>query len=200
MRAACCGSTLGRAEDLAEELVEEQSVVALVSFGHCSALDPTLALGTLVIPDCVVTEDDYTGFPTHDVWREALRARLPGARGGRLLGHDQVTVTAEEKAELFALTGALVVDTESAGVAEVAQRHALPFMAMRVVCEPATMTLPRAAMVAVTETGRVNIGAVLRAVLRHPGGIGRLACLSVAHLLAMRVLRRSGGLLGSTVP
>ncbi|EKV28603.1 Adenosylhopane nucleosidase, HpnG [Caenispirillum salinarum AK4] len=199
MRAACCGIPPGRAEDLAEELVEEQNVVALVSFGLCGGLDPAVAPGTLVIPDRVVGEDDYTGFPTDTRWRSALLDRLPEARTGRLLGHDRIVATVAEKAELFALTEALAVDTESTGVATVAQRHGLPFMALRAVCDPATMALPRAALVAVTETGRVDAGAVLRAVLRHPGEIGRLVRLGAANRAAMKALLRGGAVLGPTL-
>lgn len=113
MRAACCGSTPGRAEDLAEELVEEQSVVALLSFGLCGGLDPRVKPGTLIIPDRVIAEDDPTGFRTDERWRAALRARLPDARTGPLLGHDEIVATVAEKAELYALTGALAVDMES---------------------------------------------------------------------------------------
>lgn len=200
MRAACCGSTPGRAEDLAEELIEEQGVIALVSFGLCGGLDPALKPGTLIIPDCVVAEDDPTGFATDDRWRAALLDRLPDARAGRLLGHDQIVATVEEKAELFALTGALAVDTESTGVADVAQRHGLPFMALRAVCDPATLALPRAALVAVTETGRVDTGAVMRAVLCHPEEIGRLIRLASANRAAMKALLRGGAVLGAALP
>lgn len=108
--------------------------------------------------------------------------------------------TVAEKAELYALTGALAVDMESMGVAEVAQRHGLPFMVLRAVCDRATLALPRAALMAVTETGRVDLGAVTRAVLRYPQDIGRLVRLGVANRVAMAALLRGGSVLGVTLP
>lgn len=199
MRAACCGSTPGRAEDLAEELIEEQGVIALVSFGLCGGLDPTLRPGTLIVPKRVVAEDDYAGFPTHRPWHAALIARLPEARTGALLGYDETVASAEDKAELFALTNALAVDTESTGVALVALRHGLPFMALRAVRDPADLSIPTSALVCVTESGRMNPIIMARALLANPGEIGRQARLTIAGWAAWRALLRGGAVLAATL-
>lgn len=199
MRAACCGATPARAEDLAEELVEEQGVVALVSFGLCGGLAPWLTPGTLVVADTVLT-DDEAPYATDGPWRRALLDRLPGAVTGPVLGLDRVVTSVAEKAELHDTTGALAVDTESPGVASVAARLGLPFMVLRAVADPADMALPRAALVGVRSDGRVAVGAALAAALRHPAEIPLLLRTARASRAAMAALLRGGAVLGPALP
>lgn len=200
LRAACCGATPGRAEDLAEELVEEQGVIALVSFGLAGGLTPAMRPGTLLIPSAVLPEDGGAAFPTADLWRTNLLRALPEALTGALLSADHVVTTMAEKRDLFEETAAVAVDTESAGVAEVAARHGLPFVAMRAICDPHDMALPRSARAAVRPDGRVALRPVLAAVLRHPGELARLAATARASRAAHGALLRGAPLLGPSLP
>lgn len=195
LRAACCGPTPGRAEDLAEELVEEQGVIALVSFGLCGGLAAGLRPGTLILPATVLSEDEPP-YPTDPVWRRAVRARLPDAVEAPLLSVDRVVTSVAEKAALHAETGAAAVDTESVGVATVAARLGLPFLVLRAVADPAHLALPRAALVGVRPDGRVAAGAALAATLRHPQEIGLLIRTARASRAAMQSLLRGGAALG----
>lgn len=199
-RVACCGANLGRAEDLAEELVEEQGVIALASFGLAGGLTPTMRPGTLLIASSVLTEDGDPGYPTDDLWRTNLLQALPEALTGGLVSVDRIVQSPADKRDLFETTAAVAVDTESAGVAEVAARRGLPFVVMRAICDPWDMALPQAALVGVKADGRVDVGRVLGAVLRRPGEIGLLARTARASRAAHATLLRGAPLLAPSLP
>src|SRR5207344_953730 len=95
-------------------------------------------------------------------WSAAIAERLGDAARGPLLGRDAMAVTAAEKANLHRNAGALAVDMESHVAARVAQRHRLPFVAARVICDPAGRSLPPAAHVGMKPDGAMDIVAVLR--------------------------------------
>ena len=73
------------------------------------------------------------------------------ARSGRLLTSARSVGSVEDKAALFERTGAVAVDMESAAIAEVAEQHGLPFLAVRVVVDSAGDVLP-AAVTAAADT------------------------------------------------
>ncbi|MBV9813342.1 MAG: hypothetical protein JO326_11365, partial [Acetobacteraceae bacterium] len=109
------GGTAWGAEMAAERLVA-RGVSALISFGLCGGLDPTLKPGDVVIPLAVVeTGDSY-----------ATDGRLANAAGGWfggiLFASETVVVTHEAKRRLFETTRAAAVDMESGAVARVATR------------------------------------------------------------------------------
>ncbi len=83
-------------------------------------------------------------------------------------GVDLPLAGAAEKRALHARCGASLVDMESHIVARVAQRHGLPFAAIRVVADPAERQLPHAATVGMRPDGRVDVAAVLRSLARDP--------------------------------
>ncbi|SOD90655.1 hypothetical protein [Caenispirillum bisanense] len=199
-RVACSGANLGRAEDLAEELIEEQGVIALVSFGLAGGLAPGMAPGTLLVPSAVMGEDDGFALPTDALWRTNLLRALPDALTGAILGLDRVVPGVAEKRDLFEQTAAVAVDTESLGVAEAAARRGLPFVALRAVCDPWDMSLPQAALVGVTPTGHVAVGRVLAAVLRHPAEAAGLARTARASRIAHAALFRGAAALAATLP
>ena len=68
----------------------------------------------------------------------------------------EVVASATAKAALYARTGAVAVDLESAAVARIARRHGLPFAVLRAVCDGAGRDLPRAALVALDGAGRIG--------------------------------------------
>ena len=148
-----------------------RGIRSLISFGLAGGLNPALRPGTLVVPDVVLSKDGH--WPTHP----PLAAWL-GPVGGALYSGGSVLVTVDEKKALFARTGALAVDLESAAVAETAARHVLPFAVLRAICDPATRPLPRAALVALDPNGKIDGGgrlargdpATARVRRAHPAG------------------------------
>ena len=156
---------------------------SLISFGLAGGLHPGLRPGALVIPDVVLSQDGH--WPTHP----PLAARL-GQVGGALFSGGTVVVTAAEKEALFARTGAAAVDLESAAVAEAAGRHALPFAVLRAICDPASRSLPRAALVALDPDGKISTGAVMREAMKHPAEFAALIVLGTDAARARRALVR----------
>lgn len=160
-----------------------KGVRSLISFGLAGGLHPSLRPGAMVVPDVVLSQDGH--WPTHP----PLAARL-GTVNGALYSGGAVLATAEDKEKLFGRTGALAVDLESAAVAETAARHALPFAVLRAVCDPASRSLPRAALVALDPDGRINGKAMVRELMQRPQDIVALVVLGSDAARARRALMR----------
>jgi adenosylhomocysteine nucleosidase len=88
------------------------------------------------------------------------------------------------------------VDMETHRMALVAQQAAIPFLAIRVISDDATRTIPSAALGVIGENGKPQIGRVLKGLLRHPNQIPALMALSKDMELALATLRRVPGILG----
>jgi adenosylhomocysteine nucleosidase len=186
------GGTSWGAEVAAEKLVS-RGVTALLSFGLCGALDPTLRAGDIVIPLAVLETGD--SYATDGVLAEAAG----GWFGGMIVASETIVITPEAKRRLFEHTRAAAVDMESGAVARVAVRHDLPFAVVRAVCDTASLTLPPAAMVALNDEGSLQIWQVLRSLWRRPrqlpdllrvgrdAAVARRALLRVARAMARRL-------------
>ncbi len=144
----------------------------IISIGIAGGLAPGLPTGKWVVADAVLASG--TKVPTDPAWTARLRARLPEAANGSLVGVDRIVAGAADKADLHRATGALAVDMESHIVARVAARYCLPFAATRVICDPASRALPPAARVGMTDDGRVDLTAVLRSLLAQPSQLPSL--------------------------
>lgn len=110
---------------LVEQALERKPEVDLVlSIGFCGALDPALRIG-----DIVVSGEVPKGLGASFV------------QGG-VVSVDRVALTAREKSDLRATTGASVVEMESAAVARKAKEWDVPFGCVRVVSDVAGEDLP----------------------------------------------------------
>ena len=179
-RVATGGGTPTGAAAAAESLAPHVS--ALISFGLAGGLDPALVPGALLVPATVLADDG--AWPTDP----ALCAWLGGATPGALFGDGAILDTAAAKAALHARTGAVAVDLESAAVARAAARHGLPFAALRAICDPASRTLPRAALIALDTQGRIGPWRVAAAVMARPWDIPALIALGADAARARHAL------------
>jgi hopanoid-associated phosphorylase len=179
----CCGGRPEVASRQALELVNN-GVTTLMSFGIAGALSPTLRPGSRVIATEVVT--DFDSYPAI-----ASSAKLLKGHSGPIYGGWEIVATPEDKAALYAKTGALAVDMESAAVAKVAMDRGVPFVALRVVADPAGSGLPPAALLPLTATGRPRLLAVFWSVLTNPGQIPALIRTANQTRAAMKSLRRA---------
>jgi hypothetical protein len=190
------GADGGRALAGAVRLIERH-VSGFVSFGGATALAPALRPGDLVIGEAVVLPSGET-IRTADTWRDELvrRAALLQVRVmvARVAGDDATLLAPREKSAAFRSTAAATLDTESHVVAEVARRHHLPFLAVRVVVDGAQDWPPPACIAALGADGsRRTMALAMQAGLR----LWDLPA-TWRHLrhqkLALEVLRRAAAL------
>jgi hypothetical protein len=106
---------------------------------------------------------------------------------------------ATAKRDAHAATGAIAVDMESHVAATVAARHGLPFAIARVVSDAADRSLPRAAQAGMAPDGGMDIGAVLRALVRDPRQLPALIRVGGEAETAFKALGRGRDLLGPRI-
>lgn len=171
------GGSPERAQARAQEWVAAGRVRALMSFGICGGLDPALPPGTVVVAHRIALPE---GGSLHfdGRWARAIAARIPNARVAPLLGADTVALTAADKSALFARHSVPAVDMESRGVAEAAREAKIPFVALRVVADPAERSLPPLTVDAINVHGRLRPLRVLMGLLRRPRDLPALFALA----------------------
>jgi len=178
---------------LARELEEAAGdAEAIVSMGLCGALAAGLKPGDWVVASEVIFSNIWQ---TDAQWSQtlvgALRAQL-----GYVLGSDAIIADADAKAAAHAATGAIAVDMESHIAAAVARRHGLPFAAARVVSDAADRSLPKAARAGMAADGRMDIGAVLKALAADLRQLPALIGVGLEAEVAFRELSRGRNFLG----
>jgi adenosylhomocysteine nucleosidase len=189
---AVSGIGLEAAESAARTLVEA-GVSALMTFGMAGGLDPTLKAGSVVLP-CELISEGGARWVASRSWRERVAAEVSPLRAvseGNLLTSAVAIDSPAQKTAAFRATGAAAVDMESAAVAEIAGRHNLPFIAVRVIVDTAADQLPRA-VVAASRAGKVHIGRLVAGLVAAPGEIAALLRLAQRYRIAIRSLRAIG--------
>ncbi len=197
------GANADRAAGIAADF-QKAGCVGLLSVGVSGGLDPSLRPGDLVVTGDVYAAPEGTA-------RMASNGREPGpfqliehahrdlsrlaktpsnAQAAPILGVDKIIQSADEKAKLFAQTGAIAVDMESHAVARIAARHGLAFLAIRGIADPASRALPPAAMNAVAPDGSTRIMTTLLECAKAPGQFPALLQLGSESNKALATLRR----------
>jgi len=172
-------------------LVADDERPLVVSAGVCGALDPTLAVGDLVLAESVIDGSGMRHAVTAGAQRAAVVARV-GGRGGAMVSARQVRATPESKAALRAETGGAAVDMESAAIVAAAAEHACLSLIVRGVSDDAREPLPAELLTLVSDDGRLRLGGLfalgqprlLRAALRLQRA-SREALARVAHALSL---------------
>lgn len=177
-----------------EEAIVKNKPRGIVSFGIAGALAPLLKIGDVVVASHVVHGDER--YVTDPAWTAQLRRKLPHAKSAILVGHDQIVSHVDGKRRLFATSGAAAVDMESHIAARLANRHGIPFVAIRTISDAATRGLPPAALVPLKPTGRIRVVRVLRSVAGEPSQIRDLLTTGREAGRALRALLRSRDALG----
>jgi nucleoside phosphorylase len=211
-RIGVSGANAARAESIARAFAES-GAKAIVSVGVSGGLDPALAPGVMIVTAEVVADPPLFPDPPRladpplappfqggESSRHALDLIPPLEKGG--LGGDQPPITtravygsdviiqsADEKAKLFARTGAVAVDMESHGAARAAQNAGLPFLALRAIADPAHRALPAAALDAVAPDGSTRALATLLKCAKAPGDFPALLQLGSDSEKALKALR-----------
>ena len=193
----CGGMGPARAGRAADRLVET-GATALASVGFAGGLDPRQPSGTIVIADQVLTATgEVLGCDRDRADAIAERAKAQGLQivRGHLAGSDDTVASASAKLGLYAATGAVAVDMESHAVARAAVRAGLPFVAVRVVADAATRSLPTAALAGVAPDGSNRVWAVIAALIVRPWQLRSVLALARDSRCALASLAVGAGLL-----
>ncbi|MCU0894356.1 MAG: purine phosphorylase [Rhodospirillales bacterium] len=192
LRIACSGASAARARGRAAGLVDS-GCEALLSFGLAGGLDPRLSSGALCIPEAVLVPSGRR-VPVDAAWRARLleHAGNAGHAGGctLLAGRDEPAGSPEEKAELFARTGAGAIDMESHAMAELAAARGVPFLVIRAIADPAERRLPPWLSAVIGADGRPLPRPLLTGLAAHPGDLPALLRLGGDARRALKALRR----------
>ena len=192
-----CGIGNEKALNAAQSLLDA-GATALLSWGIAGGLDPALSVGTLVLPRNVISADQNV-FPVNGAWRSRLQDRVAGhvaTSSGFLLESHSVITHLSQKQALAKRIGAAAVDMESAAVAKVAHQAGVPFMAIRVIADHATTTVPSSALSAVDDYGRLQILTLVKSLLAHPAELPALINLGSAFRTAQKTLSTVAKLAG----
>ena len=185
----------GDAKGLAQKLdALHGDIKGVISFGLCGGLSPLLKVGEVVIADQVIVGPGH--FRCDESWRVALAAKLADAHQGPVAASETILENAGSKAALFAATGALAVDMESAVAGRFATARKLPFAVLRVISDDARHVLPPAALIAMKPDGGIALGRVLGSLIRHPLQVPGLIRVARTSGKAFRELLRCRGLCG----
>ena len=174
----------------AAQALVDAGVTALMSFGMAGGLDPELPPGSVVIPREMLSGDGER-YAVCRAWREQVAIAVGSVRAvaeGNLLSSAHALETPADKAAAFRNTGAVAVDMESAAVAQIAARHNLPFIAVRVIVDTAADALPRA-VVAASRAGRIRFARLIGGLILAPREIAAMVRLAQRHRIAMHSLR-----------
>ncbi|HSE06477.1 MAG TPA: hypothetical protein VLK35_20180 [Methylomirabilota bacterium] len=160
----------------------------VVSGGVCGALAPDLGVGDLILPESVLGPDGERLNVTPTPHRRALE--LAGsARGGLLATSREIVADPEAKAALFARTGALAVDMESALILAHAARAGCPTFVVRGVSDTAAESVPPELHDLVTSAGKLRPIRAL-ALLARPRVLPRALVLGRATQRALAAVAR----------
>ena len=168
---------------------------ALASWGMAGGLDPSLGAGAIILPDEIMAPGGATVATTLR-WRDQLCLTLTALQPvvlGRLLSSATVIASVAEKSALFAATGAVAVDMESAAVAGAAHAQQLPFIAVRVIVDGATDALPGSVGAASGADGRLRPWRLAAALARTPADLMLLPGLARRYRTASRRLAAVAG-------
>jgi adenosylhomocysteine nucleosidase len=161
----------------------------VISSGVCGGLAPDLQVGELVLPESVLGPDGERLNVTPTLYRRATE--LAGsARGGLLATSREVAATVEAKAALFAHTGAVAVDMESAPILAHAAGAGCPTLVVRGVSDTAAESLPAELIALVTPAGKLHAGRALALALTRPGLLPRALAVRQATRRALAAVAR----------
>lgn len=162
----CAGGDIGRAYTGAQRMID-QGAQGLLSIGIAGGLAHDLSPGDTVLADTVIGHEGRRR-ETHGPWRLSVEAELAMVRIGAIYASPEAAHTPEHKSALHRQHGAIAVDMESAGVAEAAAGAGTPFLALRIIADPALRAIPSAALHGLGPGGERRPFAVLARLLYQP--------------------------------
>lgn len=178
------------------ERFTDRPFAMLLSVGCAGALIPGLTTGYLILaPEVCMwsgeAEDRLERFPVDARLLAAARAAatqavIPVAEGS-LFTSTRVLFTAEDKARQGNITGAIAVEMETGVHAAFAARRGLPFLAVRIVLDSVSMTVPVMKGI-MTPDGAVRPMKAVSHLVTHPQHLSALLALKRCRATASQAL------------
>ncbi|SFI63315.1 phosphorylase family protein [Planctomicrobium piriforme] len=179
------GTGLARARQATQALIDAFQPPYILSVGFSGALLPQLKRGDIVMADGV-TNGDGTQRLAIDL--RMTPDPLRGLHVGHICATDHIVRHVEEKQALALKTGAIAVDMESLGVAQVCRDRGTRFMAIRAISDDLSGDLPPEVLAVLGPKGTVRAGALLGSILKRPGCVKDFLSLREhAQLAAQRL-------------
>jgi hopanoid-associated phosphorylase len=198
VRVICSGDGGSLSHTLTAAIIEARekfhACPGIVSFGVAGGLAPSLSPGTCVVATAIMSERKR--WATHPDWSRSLAENIPDAVSGVLLGVSAPIADPGAKRALYEKTRATAVDMESHTVADIGARYGVPVTAVRVITDPAVRALPTSAVAAMRPNGTIDIGAMIRSVLRRPRELPALIRTALDARSAHATLVRGRQILG----
>ena len=176
------------------ELLVKQGVDSLISWGCGAALDADFQAGDLVLAATCVDADQVEIKQSDMIWINVAQGKLSQVlalptRIGKLAESRTIVASSHDKAQIANVTGAVVLDMESAAIAKVAKLHGLPFLAIRAIADPLNMDLPKAVSHALNDQGEVILSKLFMFLLLHPSDTPGLVKLGLHFKAARNTLK-----------
>jgi adenosylhomocysteine nucleosidase len=165
-------------------LIDGHKPSLIVSAGFAGGLNAAMKRSDILLANRVVL--DHGGeLPLDFPSNFAALAEQRGVHQGSLVTTDHVIRLPRHKRELGEKYHAAAVDMETYYVAEVCQKHQIPFAAVRVINDTSDETLPNdIEHLLMQKSGAAQFGAALGAILNRPGSVKDLYQLRENALVA----------------
>ena len=185
------GSTNARRS--AEYLVT-QGATKLISWGCAAALSELLKPGDLILAnELTYTENNKNlTVSVNANWLQHTKELLSTFKKintGCLVESKSIVSSSEEKHKIHTATNAVALDMETIAIAKIAYKHALPFLAIRVIADPVEMNLPLAISHSLNEHGEVSLSKLMFYLARHPTELPGLIKLALHFKAATKTLK-----------
>ena len=179
---------------LSAELLVAKGATRLISWGCAAALSGLLKPGDLVLADNLVDAEGRRDakFCVSTDWHSYVKNLLSLSfivHTGSLAESKSIVLSSKDKQQLHAITGAVALDMESVAIAKVAERYALPFLAIRVIADPLNMDLPQAINYSLNDRGDIVLGKLLLFIAMHPAELPGLIKLGLHFNAARKTLK-----------
>jgi adenosylhomocysteine nucleosidase len=163
-RVICGGNGQNLAASLSCAIINECQ--GLISLGVAGGLLPHLSAGTCVVGSEIVWGAER--LMTDPSWPRRLLQAIPNSIYGKIAGVTAPIVYAEAKQSLYVATRAVAVDMESHIVGSAAAANGLPFVAIRVIADPAERPLPQVALAAMRPNGTIDLAQLVLSLMKDP--------------------------------
>ena len=195
VRAVAGGARADLLEQRLKAALAAEPIEGIISIGLGGALDPTLAVGDVVIGSEVLRPRGR--WLADAAWTRRLHERWPEAKVAPVFGSGDMVLHTLDKAKLRLKHGAALVDMESHVAAKLAAARGLPFAVLRVVSDTAGLSLPNAVAAGIRPDGGMDLFGVLGALAGDPRQLPDLMRVGRDAGAAFSQLKIVRGLLGT---